>query len=250
MSLSDKQAAGVRLQHNADGSYAIRSDQSDADAVLGDNHPVPHTMRGNFIWQLPRVPGATPAMKAIGYVTHDWQLSGIWSGARTANYAIGTNYQSGGAVNITGSPDYGGRIRVVGDPGRGCSADPYRQFNTAAFQGPLPGSVGLDSGDRYLRGCFISALDMAVARTVQIGRSRRVQVRVDMFNMPNASAITARNATVNLVSPTDPVTATNLPFDAAGALIISRARPRGAGFGVATGYQSARSLQAQVRFSF
>jgi len=77
-----------------------------------------------------------------------------------------------------------------------------------------------------------------------------VQLRVDMFNLPNASTVTARNTTVNLVNPTDPVTATNLPFDANGNLVDARARPRGAGFGVATGYQAARSLQGQVRFSF
>jgi hypothetical protein len=71
-----------------------------------------------------------------------------------------------------------------------------------------------------------------------------------MFNAPNASAITGRNTTLNLVNPRDPVTATNLPFDANGSLIDSRSRPRGAGFGVATGYQPPRSVQIQVRFSF
>ena len=48
-------------------------------------------------------------------------------------------------MNITGSPDYGGRVRIVGDPGSGCSSDMYRQFNAAAFQGPLTNSDGLES---------------------------------------------------------------------------------------------------------
>ena len=251
MSLSDKQQAGVRLQHSADGSYAIRSDQAQADALLGDNHPVPHVMRATFVWQLPRIRAGIPAVQAIGRVVNDWQLSGIWSGARAASYAVGFSYQSGGSnVNLTGSPDYGARIRFAGDPGRGCSRDPYRQFNTAAFQGPLWGSLGLESGTGYMRGCFINILDLAVARNIRIGPSRTLQLRVDLFNAPNASAITGRNATLNLVNPTDPVTATNLPFDAAGNLIDARARPRGAGFGLATAYQAARTLQAQVRFSF
>jgi len=43
---------------------------------------------------------------------------------------------------------------------------------------------------------------------------------------------------------------TNLPFDASGNVIDSRSRPRGAGFGVATGYQDPRTMQLQVRFSF
>ena len=71
-----------------------------------------------------------------------------------------------------------------------------------------------------------------------------------MFNAPNAAGITNRNTTMNLASPSAPGTVTNLPFDSNGNLIEARSRPRGAGFGVATGYQEPRSVQAQVRFSF
>jgi hypothetical protein len=182
---------------------------------------------------------------------NDWQLSGIWSGARVSAYSVGFGYQNGGSnVNLTGSPDYAARIRIVGDPGGGCSRDPYRQFHTAAFQGPLTGSVGLESGSGYLEGCFISVLDLAIARTIRVGASRSLQVRVDMFNAPNWSAVTARNTTLNLSNPRDPVTATNLPFDANGNLIAARSLPRGAGFGVATDYQNPRSLQLQLRFAF
>jgi hypothetical protein len=215
-------------------------------------------MRANFVWDLPDIHRSNSALRAIGLVVNDWQVSGIWSGVRAANfgsptraYTVGFGYQNGGGnVNLTGSPDYAARIRVVGDPGRGCSRDPYRQFNTAAFQGPLPGSVGLESGNSYLEGCFISVLDLAIARNIRLGRARTVQLRVDMFNAPNAAAITGRNTTINLSNPNDPVTATNLPFDANGNLIVSRSLPRGAGFGVANAYQPARTMQVQVRFSF
>ena len=46
------------------------------------------------------------------------------------------------------------------------------------------------------------------------------------------------------------MTITNLPFNADGSVIDSRSRPRGAGFGVATGYQNPRTVQVQIRFSF
>jgi hypothetical protein len=47
------------------------------------------------------------------------------------------------------------------------------------------------------------------------------------------------------------VSITNLPFDpVTGALIDSRSRPRGAGFGVANDYQDPRRVQLQIRFSF
>ena len=70
-----------------------------------------------------------------------------------------------------------------------------------------------------------------------------------MFNAPNAAGITGRNSTINFNSLTDPSVA-NLPFDTNGQVIASRATARGAGFGVANTYQAARSIQAQVRFSF
>lgn len=260
MSLSDKQQAGARLQHNADGSFSYRSDQAEADRLLGNNNPIPHAMRANFVWDLPDLPSERAGLRALGYLLNDWQLSGIWSGARVANfgasnptsaYTVGSSYQNGGSsTNLTGSPDYGARIRVVGDPGSGCSSDPYRQFNTAAFQGPLTGSVGLESDNSYLKGCFIQVLDLAIARNIRLGGNRNLQLRVDMFNAPNAAGITARQTTLNLNNPGDPVTATNLPFTPEGTLVDSRSRPRGAGFGVATGYQTPRQVQFQVRFSF
>jgi hypothetical protein len=71
-----------------------------------------------------------------------------------------------------------------------------------------------------------------------------------MFNAPNQAIVTARNASMTLASPADPVTITNLPYDSSGNLIDSRSRPRGAGFGVATGYQAPRTVQGLIRFSF
>ena len=86
-----------------------------------------------------------------------WQLSGIWTASTGGSYTVGFSYQSGGSsVNLTGSPDYDARIRIVGDPGSGCNYnDLARQFNTAAFMGPAVGSVGLDSGGGYLRGAYV-----------------------------------------------------------------------------------------------
>ena len=258
ISLSDKQQAGARLQHNPDGSFSYRDDQAEADRLLGKNNPIPHLFRANFVWDMPDLRSTQSGLRALGYVLNDWQLSGIWTGSRiSANnstssaYTIGYSYQNGGGnQNLTGSPDFGGRIRVVGDPGNGCSSDPLRQFNTSAFEGPPVGSVGLESGNDYLKGCFINILDLAVARNIRLGGNRNIQLRVDMFNAPNAAGIVGRNTTMNLTNPNDPRTITNLPFDANGNVIDSRSRPRGAGFGVANGYQTPRRVQMQVRFSF
>ncbi len=261
--LYDRQQAGARLQHNADGSFSFRADQAEADELLGENNPVRNTVRANFVWDLPDLRSASPALRAVGYVLNDWQMSGIWSGARrgvnitagntnvpSSAYTVGYSYQNGGGnQNITGSPDYGARVIVIGDPGAGCSSDPLRQFNTNAFRGPAVGSVGLESGTNYLHGCFISVMDLAIARNIRLGGARTIQLRVDMFNAFNQAGITGRNTGITFVSPTD-MTIQNLPFNPDGSVIDSRSRPRGAGLGVATGYQNPRTVQAQIRFSF
>ena len=115
-------------------------------------------------------------LRALGIVANDWHLSGIWTAATGAYYTIGAGYQNGGGnVNLTGSPDFGGRVRVVGDPGKGCdNSNLNQQFNLAAFQGPVVGSVGLESGNDYLRGCFSHTLDLAVARNIRLPGGRNI----------------------------------------------------------------------------
>jgi hypothetical protein len=251
ISLYDHQNIAPRLQHDADGSYSIRGDQAEADALLGTDINTRHIMKGNFVWDLPDIRSARPAFKALGLLVNDWRLSSIWTGRTGSPYTVGFSYQNGGgSVNLTGSQDYGARIRIVGNPGSGCSGDPYRQFDPFAFQGPLYSSVGLESGDDYLRECFLSTLDLSIARTIRLGGARNLQLRVDMFNAPNSAIITGRASTINLSNPNDPVTITNLPYDAAGNLIASRSLPRGAGVGVANEYQNPRRIQVQARLSF
>ncbi len=249
--LYDRQNTTPRLQHAPDGTVSIRSDQAEADSLLGDNNPQAHIIKANFVWDLPDVRGSSSLVKTIAVIANDWQLAGIWTAATGSAYAIGYSYNNGGGnVNLTGSPDYGGRIRIVGDTGSGCSDDVYRQFDAAAFQGPLTGSVGLESGNNYLKGCFQSALDLSLQRTINLGGGRAIQVRADVFNAFNEARITGRNTTISFVNPSDPVTATNLPYDANGNLVASRSLPRGAGFGVANAYQTPRQVQLQIRFRF
>jgi hypothetical protein len=256
--LFDKQNSPVRLEH-VNGQVQVRADQADADKLLGDNYPTRHTMKGNFVWDLPDLKGAGAVRRGIGLVINDWQLSGIWSATTGTTYTVAFAYQNGGSnVNLTGSPDFAPRVRIVGDPGAGCNKkDLYRQFNTAAFQGPLVGSVALDSGEGYLTGCFSHTLDLAIARNIRLPHGRNIQLRADMFNAPNTAQITGRNTTMNLNSPNDPVTISNLPFDTTGAvtgtvgaLLPTRIRPNQAGFGAVSGYQNPRTVQAQIRFSF
>jgi len=251
--LSQKGSTPPRLQHKADGTFEERPDQADADKLFGNFLPVKHNFKGNFVWDLPDYKSDSGSLRVLAAVVNDWQVSGVWTASTGAAYTVATSYQGGatgnGNQNITGSPNYAGRMRIVGDIGSGCSGDPLRQFTAAGFAPPLSGSVGLESSADYLRGCFQSVFDAAIARNIRFGGNRHVQLRLDMFNASNEARITGRNATLSVASPTDP-TPGNLAFDSAGNPISTRSLPKNAGFGVANAYQNPRTLQAQIRFSF
>ena len=256
-SISSTGQTAARLQHNVDAAghvtVSYRDDQAVADKLL-QGKPTAHTLKGNFVWDLPDISADATIMRIVGAVANDWQLSGIWTATTGAWYAPGFSYNgAGGSVNLTGSADYNARIVEVpgAAKGGGCNSNnPLQQFNPAAFQGPAVGSVGLESGPDLLQGCFQSVFDLSIARNIRLGGNRNIQLRVDMFNAPNQAIITNRNTSLTLTSPSDPVTILNLPYDAAGNVIAARSLPRGAGVGVATDYQQARSIQGQVRFSF
>jgi hypothetical protein len=250
-SLYDHQSTTPRFDHAPDGTVILRADQAQADELLGTSIAQVHLLRGNFVWDLPDLTSSRAALKTIGWVVNDWQLAGIWTGRTGSAYAVNFSYQSGGgSVNLTGSPDYAARVNIIGDTGSGCSSNRLQQFSTTAFQGPSAGSLGLESRDGYLRGCFQSVLDLSLMRNIRLGGGRAIQLRLDLFNAPNADAITGTQTTMNLNSPLNPGTITNLPYDANGQVIDARATPRSAGFGVANGYQTPRSIQLQVRFTF
>jgi len=244
--LVSKGSTGVRYQHNPDGTFAERADQAQADALLGNFVPTRHTLKGDFVYAIPFVKWNKDSVptKALNLVTRDWQLSGIWQAhsgnAFTAGYSFadGTNNQA-----VTGSPDYGGRVVLIGGPGSGCSSNRLAQFNTGAFGPPAQGSVGLESGADYVRGCFFQQYDMSLQRSIKLGESRSLVVRLDAFNAFNQAHITGVNSSVQFTSLSN-TTITNLPTTAA------RNLPKNAGFGVANGYQNARSLQLWTRFTF
>ena len=96
--LSTRGSVGARLQHNADGTFSYRADQAEADDLL-QTPPTRHTMKGNFVWDLPdlhagsrRSDGARAGRQRLA--------AGPGSGPRRPRnpYTVGYNYQSGGGI--------------------------------------------------------------------------------------------------------------------------------------------------------
>ena len=251
LSLSDTGTTGVplRLQHSADGSFSIREDQAVFNDLMKNQGLQRHIVKANFIWDLPDWQ-TTGSRRVAAAIVNDWQLSGIFTGGSGARYDITYLYQNNGAnVNLTGSPDYAARVVIAGDSGSGCSGDRFRQFNTVAFSGPMPGSLGLESGRNYMVGCPDKTTDLAIARMFKLGGTRTAQIRIEMYNAFNVVVYNARQTQLQLVSPTNQ-TIRNSQFLPDGTVDPTRLKTTSAGFGAVTGAQALRTIQAQLRFSF
>lgn len=70
ISLSDRQNTIQRYQHDADGNVSLRSDQAEADKLLGSSLTPLHTMRANAVWQLPTLSNRQGAMKLVAGVVN------------------------------------------------------------------------------------------------------------------------------------------------------------------------------------
>ena len=211
-----------------------------------------------MVWDLPDVSGDGGGRRVIAAVVNDWQLSGILTAGSGAPYSVGFSYlgRRGGATATRTSPvrpSYAPRILINGDPGSGCSDNQYAQFNTAAFSVPVASasnpSLGLESGQNYMHGCFDKTIDLALARNFRLGGSRTLQFRLEAFNAFNTVVYNGRNTTLQVTSPIN-LTQSNPQYDASGNLVQTRLQPQNAGFGAANGAQAMRSMQAQIRFQF
>jgi hypothetical protein len=204
----------------------------------------------NGVWNSPDVQSMGPVVRALA---RDWQVSGIWTGTSGAAYDLGYSYQADGTnVNITGSPDWAGRMILLPGLGSGCSDNQYAQFNASAAKGPGYNSVSMESGRNTMRGCFIKTLDMSVVRRIRIpkiGEDKRIELRADVFNALNTVNITGRSTTATFNNPTS-MTLTNNQYNADGTLNQNRLTPRNAGFGAATAANAMRNIQLQLRFQF
>jgi carboxypeptidase family protein len=267
LSLKGNTGLQLRLQHAPDGTISIRSDQAQYEALNENLALQRHVIKSFAVWDIPNAPSR---FGQVGrWLLNDWQVSGVLTagsayqpGAVQANgsaqasnqtngrYDVTYTYQTNGAAtNLTGSPDYNGKIIYVGDPGSGCSDNQYAQFDTTAVKGPTYGSVGLESGRFLLGGCANKTVDLAIARNIRLPGSKTLTFRLDAFNVFNIVVINDRVTNVIYRSPTDQ-TIVNSQYLPDGTLDPNRLTPRNAGFGAATGAQPLRNMQLQIRFGF
>ena len=69
-----------RLQHNADGTLSMRSDQAQYEELFNQLNLQRHLAKANWVWGLPKMPTPNAGTKILGAIINDWQLSGIFTG--------------------------------------------------------------------------------------------------------------------------------------------------------------------------
>jgi hypothetical protein len=252
LSLKGNTGLVKRLQHAADGTISVRADQAQYEDMFSDLGLQRHILKANAVWDMPDMAtqGSSGSKKVIGYIVNDWQLSGVLTANSGTKYDLSYSYQNnGGNVNITGSPDFGGRVVFLGDAGSGCSDNQYAQFNAAAITGPSYNSVGLESGRNLFSNCPTKIVDLSLSRSIRLGGGRLVQFRVDAFNAFNVVVYNNRQTQIQMNNPVDK-TVVNSQFNADGSVNQSRLTPRNAGFGAATNALDMRNFQAMIRFQF
>jgi hypothetical protein len=160
-----------------------RGNASEAEVRRADYsylaHDRPHNLVVNFVYQTPSV-----ASGALGVLLNGWQISGIYRWTSGRPYAVSFLVPGISSGNLTGS-DQPARVVLTGDPGRGWSGDPYRQFDTSVFAPPQPGSDGTESARYFLNGPPIDNLDLSLSKAFELGKGARLELRLDAFNALN-----------------------------------------------------------------
>jgi hypothetical protein len=237
-----------RYQHAADGTISLRSDWAAYQTLMETLDRRPHFFKANAVWSIPGVKADKNVV--LHALTSDWQLSGVVTLNSGAAYSLGYSYNANGTnTNITGSPDYSGRVILGNGLGSGCSDNQYSQFNATSVTGPTYNSLGMESGRNYMRYCPNKTVDMTLQRSIRFGGNRRLDFRVDVFNVLNTVVITGVNTSANFDTPTS-MKLVNNQYNADGSLNTARLTPRNAGFGAANAAQAMRNIQLQIRFQF
>ena len=249
ISLKGNTGIRQRFQHAADGTISLRSDEAAWEKLNETLDAVPHLFKANAVWSIAGIKNHGGVLLNL---TRDWQLSAVSTIGSGGTYGLGYSYQNnGGNVNLTGSPDWGARVGLLPGLGSGCSSSQYAQFDFTKITPPTYGSVGMESGRNYMRGCATRNADVSVVRRIRVSRSERyrAELRADVFNAFNTVDINGRNGSAQFTSPTN-LTLVNSQYNADGSLNQSRLTPRNAGFGAANSARGLRSIQLQLRFQF
>jgi hypothetical protein len=194
----------------------------------------PHTLAVHYSYRLPAPPASLPSpLKAI---LDGWLISGVTSMLSGAQGGFSYTYSNIPTGTLTGNGTIGGgpnRPRIICDPALPRSErTSERQFRTECIAAPDdPFHFGTARGDEFHGPGFVN-WDISAFKQFPMGGTRRLQLRVELYNAFNTYQWTAVN--------------TNAEFD-----YTTRQLTNPAVFGGLVGTtNSARRIQLGARFTF
>ncbi|MBI5281175.1 MAG: TonB-dependent receptor [Candidatus Solibacter usitatus] len=185
-----------------------------------------HIFVANYIWDVPGL-GKRFNSKPLGWITDNWQISGITSFISGAPFTPGFSTTDG--ADITGSTE-GARVNISGDTYLPKDQRTfYRNFNTNAFARPASRSFG-NAGVNSMYGPGVNNWDISVSKRFPVfSEARYLQLRGEFFNTWNHTQFSGMD--------------TSARFDTAGAQVNPT-------FGQFTSARDPRLIQLSLRFNF
>jgi carboxypeptidase family protein/TonB-dependent receptor-like protein len=211
----------------------------------------------SYVYDLPKLGRRLGNNRLTKGLLDGWQISGITSLISGNPFELGVGVAGGVNANqrITGSWTEPPRFRLKGDPAKGPNG---LLINPDAFIVPELGSLGL--GERtYLRNPGINNTDLSIFKNISMGdpdKGRKIQLRLEAFNVFNHTQFSGINATTNLsVAQAGGGFATgNAIFPNYGNVVITNnlrpagsTAPLGTFFGEYNGARDPRILQLGVK---
>jgi len=188
----------------------------------------------NYIYDLPKL-GERLKLKPLGWITDNWQVSGITS--LIAGSAFTPGYSLSDGADLTGSA-VSPRIIVTGDPKLQKSQKTFTQvFNTSVWMRPPKTTWGtvpaLNFGNAaggLLRGPGVNNWDLAFSKRFPLkSEARYITFRGELFNAFNHTQFSGVNSTAT--------------FNAAGG-------QTNALFGSYSSSRAPRTIQFSLRLAF
>jgi hypothetical protein len=154
-----------------------------------------HILTFNFVWNLPRLSPKLHDNFLVKQIFDNWEVSGISQFSSGSAWEFGfPSVQPSRSQSWTGSPDYGARILLTGDPTGPRARDQW--FDPSVIKLPDIGSAGYGPRN-YMSNPGVNNTDFSIYKNFPIGggdTTKRIQIRFEMFNAfnhPNFSSVTS-----------------------------------------------------------
>jgi hypothetical protein len=158
------------------GAHPLYRDRSWARAGFDR----PHNFQMGFVYQLPWQHEGSGYDNWAKAILGDWQLNGLFGAFSGTPFSVTASGTSLNTPGITQTANYvGGDLKVLGNIGAA-----GKWFDTTMFSQPTGVTIGNVTRNQF-RGPGGWTLDMSLFRTVPMGGSRRLELRVEAGNILN-----------------------------------------------------------------